>query len=95
MENQFKVDRLQIILVAKNIYIYIYIYLRVANIGVITSQCETSGKNHVLNLLELAAFWMEVKVLCSLSNPFSLKTIQTRAGRAILTAISLACAAHK
>ena len=88
MENQFKVDRLQQLL-------KIYIYLRVANIGVITSQCETSGKNHVLNFLELAAFWMEVKVLCSLSNPFSLKTIQTRAGRAILTAISLACADHK
>ena len=91
MENQFKVDRLQIILVAK----CIYICLRVANVRVITSQCETSGKNNVLNLLELAAFWLEVKVVCSLPNPFSLKTIQTRAGRAILTAISLACADHK
>ena len=65
------------------------------NIRVITSQCETSRKNHVLNLLELAAFWLEVKVACSLPNPFSLKTIQTRAGRTILTAISRACAAHK
>ena len=90
MENQFKVDRLQIILVAK----CIYICLRVANVRVITSQCETSGKNYVLNLLELAAFWLEVKVVGSLPNPFSLKTIQTRAGRAILTAISLACEAH-
>ena len=43
----------------------------------------------------ILARYMEVKVVCSLTNPFSLKTIQTRAGRAILTAISLACAAHK
>ena len=90
MENQFKVDRLQIILVAK----CIYICLRVANVRVITSQCETSSKNYVLNLLEPASLWLEVKVVCSLPNPFSLKTIQTRAGRAILTAISLACEAH-
>ena len=65
------------------------------NIRVITSQCETSGKNHVLNLLELPAFWLEVKVVRSLPHTFSLKTIQTRAGRAILTAISLACVDHK
>lgn len=65
------------------------------NMRVIPVSLKTSGKNHVLNLLELVAFWLEVKVVCSLSSPFSLKTIQTRAGRAILTAISQACAAHQ
>lgn len=65
------------------------------NMRVIPVSLKTSGKNHVLNLLELVAFWLEIKVVCSLSNPFSLKTIPTRAGRAILTAISRACAAHQ
>ena len=47
------------------------------------------------HLLEQAAFLREVKVVCCLPTPFSLKTIQTRVGRAILTAIFRACTAHE
>ena len=46
-------------------------------------------------LLEHAAFWRDVNSRVLPTTPFLVKTIQTRAGRAILTVTSRTCAVHE